>query len=392
MLSKMFNITVTPVSTADTVTIAVCASMFGITTLMVIYAWFNRNFRPIRAKKMSLTTLLHVAGILWFVGNVPSNGHVRLVEVFSYCKVWIIWVRILFCFVYVSVLILRFFALDRVFNQNKPFRGWTMAICLGILVLVNVVYCLIGHLIKDELTVVGVEWMEVCDGTMEYRIACIAFQWVLWVGVAVLIYRLRNIQSSFNEFRESLAIFVVAIITLTETTVMNIAFRYYPLMIVHRIEKTMVDTLCANIMVWLILGHPVYMCLFYRRKYETQWLEKLTKDGHKNAYEVSSAGLGHSTAYAKMEDESAFQHTQLNFGTMDAMASAFYAGDQRSYYGGDLIMDESTLRNTEMFQNPDTLPIALRNNLHIHRPVLNMPPSMFGSGYPEAQESGRRVI
>ncbi|KAJ2615617.1 hypothetical protein GGF44_005942 [Coemansia sp. RSA 1694] len=366
--------------------------MFGITTLMVIYAWFNRSFRPIRAKKMSLTTLLHLAGILWFMGNIPSNGHVKLVGAFSYCKLWIIWIRVLFCFVYVSVLILRFFALDRVFNQHKPFRARTTVICLFILVLFNLLYCLVGQLIKDELTVVGMEWIEVCDGTLEYRIACIAFQWVLWIGVAVLIYRLRNIQSSFNEFRESLAIFVVAIITLTETTVMNIAFRYYPLMLVHRIEKTMVDTLCANVMVWLILGHPVYMCLFHRRKYETQWLEKLTKDGHKNAYEVSSAGVGPSTAYAKMEDESAFQNTQLNFGTMDVMASAFYGGGQRSYYGGDLIIDESTLRNTDMFQNPDTLPIALRNNLHIHRPVLNMPPSMFAAGYPDPQDSGRRVI
>ncbi|KAJ2898095.1 hypothetical protein IWW38_001505 [Coemansia aciculifera] len=343
---------------------------------------------------MSLTTLLHMAGILWFVGNIPSNGHVRLIGVFALCKFWIIWVRVLFCFVYVSVLILRFFALDRVFNQNKPFRVKMTVICLCILVLVNVLYCLTGQLIKDELTVIGEEWMEVCDGTLEYRIACIVFQWILWVGVAVLIYRLRNIQSSFNEFRESLAIFVVAIITLTETTVTNIAFRYYPLMLGHRIEKTMMDTLCANIMVWLILGHPVYMCMFHRRKYETQWLEKLTKDGHKNAYEVSSGGGGGlTTAYAKMEDESAFQNTQLNFGTMDVMASAFYGGGQRSYYGGDLVADESGMRDPELFRNPDTLPIALRNNLHIHRPVLNMPPSMFAGGYPsDVQESGRRVL
>ncbi|KAJ2752275.1 hypothetical protein H4R27_004477 [Coemansia aciculifera] len=357
---------------------------------MIIYAWFNRNFRPIRAKKMSLTTLLHIAGILWFVGNIPSNGHVKLVGVFSYCKLWIVWFRVFFCFMYAAVLILRFFALDRVFNQNKSFKGWTFVLCISIVILVNVIYCLVTQLIRDDLTVSSMEWLEVCNGTQGFRIACIAFQWVLWLGVAVLIYRLRNIQSSFNEFRESLAIFVVAIITLTETTVMNIAFKNYPLMMPHRIEKTMVDTLCANVMVWLILGHPVYMCLFHRRKYETQWLEKLTKDGHKHAYEVSSAGQGHSTAYAKMEDESAFQNTQLNFGTMDVMASAFY-GNQRSYYGGDLLVDESTLRSGEMFQNPDTLPIALRNNLHIHRPVLNVP-SMFATGYPDPQGEGRRVI
>ncbi|KAJ2486133.1 hypothetical protein IWW37_005714 [Coemansia sp. RSA 2050] len=357
---------------------------------MIIYAWFNRSFRPIRAKKMSLITLLHIAGILWFVGNIPSNGHVKLVGAFAKCKFWIIWVRVLFCFVYAAIIILRFYALDRVFNQNKSFKGWATAIGLVVVIIINVLFCLVGQLLDDDLTIMSMDWLEACDGTLEYRVACIVFQWVLWAGVAVLIYRLRNIQSSFNEFRESLALFVVAIITLTETTVMNIAFKNYPVMMPHRIEKTMVDTLCANVMIWLILGHPIYMCLFHRRKYETQWLEKLTKDGHKNAYEVSSAGQGHTTAYAKMEDESAFQNTQLNFGTMDVMASAFY-GNQTSYYGGDLIVDDPTLRSGEMFQNPDTLPIALRNNLHIHRPVLNGP-SMYTNGYPELQGEGRRVI
>ncbi|KAJ2824079.1 hypothetical protein GGI24_003502, partial [Coemansia furcata] len=303
---------------------------------------------------------------------------------------WIVWFRVFFCFMYAAVLILRFYALDRVFNQHKSFKGMTSAIGISVVIIVNVIYCLVTQLIKDDLTISGMEWLEVCSGSQGFRTACIVFQWVLWVGVAVLIYRLRNIQSSFNEYRESLAIFVVAIITLTETTVMNIAFKNYPLMLPHRIEKTTVDTLCANIMVWLILGHPVYMCMFHRRKYETQWLEKLTKDGHKNAYEVSSAGQGPSTAYAKMEDESVFQNTQLNFGTMDVMASAYY-GNQSTYYNGELADDEAKLRSAEMFQNPDTLPIALRNNLHIHRPVLNGP-SMFAAGYSDPQGEGRRVI
>ncbi|KAJ2001841.1 hypothetical protein GGI04_003585 [Coemansia thaxteri] len=330
-----------------------------------------------------------MSSILWFVGDLPANGHVRLRGVFSNCKLWIIWFRVLYCFVFASLLILRFFALDRVFNQNKSFSNKTSVISLAVVVIFNIAYCLSGQLVADEKTVYGMPSLEVCDSTMGYRVACVILQWTLWVGVAVLIYRLRNIQTSFNEYRESLAIFVVAIILLTETTVTNVVFRNYPLQLVNRLEKTAMDVLASNIMIWLIVAHPVYMCLFHRRRYETMWLEKLTREGHKAAYDVSSGHLGHTTSYAKM-DESAFNHTQLNFGSADAMASAYYGG-RHPYYEGDTMVLDPVLRENMMFQNPDTLPIALRNNLHIHRPVLNTP-SMFATGFAEPQTDGRRVI
>ncbi|KAJ2720922.1 hypothetical protein GGI07_004318 [Coemansia sp. Benny D115] len=339
---------------------------------MVAYAWFNYNYRPIRAKNMIWTTLMHISGILWFVGNLVSNGHVRINGVFAHCKFWIVWFRILFCFIYATLHIVRFFALDRVFNQGKPFRGRTSLIATVVVVIFNLGFAIASQLISDKITVQSVPMLEVCLVEPNYRISAIVIQWVLWAGVAVMIYRLRNIQSSFNEFYESLALFVVAIITLIETTVTNIAFQYYPLMIKHRLEKTIVDTLAANVMIWLILGQPVYMCLFHRRKFETNWLEKLTKDGHKKEYDVSSGQVGLTTAYAKMND-SAYQDTNLNFNTSDGVDPSYYG---TNFYDANTLAGDQTLRNPVVYENQDSIPIALRTNLHIHRPILNTP-SMF---------------
>lgn len=385
-LSTVLGIKVDPVSNADTAVIAVCSAVFGITTIILIYGWFNIKFRPIRAKNMLLITLLHMCGILWFLGNIPANGHVRLYGVFGHCKFWIIWMRILFCFFFAYVLILRFYALDRVFNQKKPFRLRTTLISLGIIVVGNIVFCLISQFVSSDLTVTYNKPLEVCDVTQHYRIAAITLQWVSWASVAILIYRLRNIQSSFNELLESIIIFLIAIFILIETTVTNVAFKYYPLLLKHRIEKTLVDMLAANVIVLLIIAQPIYMCLFHRRDYERQWLEKLTRDGSKGMYDVSSNagnnGTNGSTAYARMDDDSAIQHTQLNFGSMDAGSSIYLGADP-----------EDTLRaNPVVLENGDNLPMAMRANLRIHRPTLNSP-NMFTGGTRDSPVSGgRRVL
>ncbi|KAJ2781922.1 hypothetical protein GGI15_003074 [Coemansia interrupta] len=356
---------------------------------LVIYAWFNRKYRPIRAKNLAWTTAIHIAGILWFLGDVVTNGHVRIKGVFGHCKLWIIWFRILFCYMYASMLIVRFYALDRVFNQNKPFRGRTNLYAIAFVIVFNVGFCLVSHLVKTELTVYQSDVLELCDVDINYRIAAITIQWVMWAGVAVLIYRLRNIQSSFNEFRESLGLFIIAIIVLIDTSVNNFALPRYPLVLKHRLEKTSIDVLGANIMVWLILAQPVYNCMFHRRQYESGWLAKLTKDGHKKEYEVSSGQAGLTTAYAKM-NESEFQDTRLNFSGSDGIDPVYYANNQ-NYYDNDTLAGDATLRNPEVYVNQDSIPIALRTNLHIHRPVLNTP-SMFRTVVKDNAADNRRVV
>ncbi|KAJ2305404.1 hypothetical protein IWW55_001948, partial [Coemansia sp. RSA 2706] len=98
VLSSMFGIKVTNPDKDDIVAISVCAGVFGFTAMMLVYAWCNYSYRPIRAKNLTWTTLIYISTVLWFLGNIPANGHVRLVGAWSNCKLWIIWFRVFFCF------------------------------------------------------------------------------------------------------------------------------------------------------------------------------------------------------------------------------------------------------------------------------------------------------
>ncbi|KAJ1801356.1 hypothetical protein LPJ59_000357 [Coemansia sp. RSA 2399] len=392
----MLGITVDPVGTPDKIVIIVGSCIYGFTALMIAFAWLNIKYRPIRAKNMTWTTLIHIAGILWFVGDLPTNGLVELKGVWIICKLWIIWFRIMCCYIFALLHMVRFFALDRVFNQNKPFRGMTNVYALLVVLLFCVIFAIISQFLPSTMTVSTTVDIELCNVVMHYRIAAVVVQWVLWAGVAVLIFRLRNIQSSFNEFHESLAIFLVAICILLESSVTLLGFEYYPLIMKHRLEKTLMDCLGSNIMVWLIIGQPVYMCIFNRRGFEAQWLEKLTRDGRKAAYEVSS-GQGGTTAYYKMgeRDTSMMQSSHINFGSSEAIhtLSAAVNGHQNYYDINALSPEGNTLTSPEAvaFTNNDGIPLALRNNLQIRRPVLNTP-TMFNVGFADPHHDDRRIL
>ncbi|KAJ1725629.1 hypothetical protein LPJ61_005627, partial [Coemansia biformis] len=206
-----------------------------------------------------------------------------LVGVWGHCKVWILWFRVFFCFVFASMTIARFYALDRVFNQKKPFTAWNGLIAFAVVVAVNAVYCLVNQLISDSLTIEYSKPLEACNVTQALRIAAVSFQWVQWTACGYLIFRLRNIQSSFNEFYESIAIFVAIIALLTETTVTNLHYEYFVLEMPRRIEKTVMDTAVSNLVIWLMIAYPVAMSIFNRRAYEVAWMERLERDSNRDA-------------------------------------------------------------------------------------------------------------
>ncbi|KAJ2734999.1 hypothetical protein H4R23_002294 [Coemansia sp. Cherry 401B] len=385
ILSQMFGIKVDNPGREDTVTLAVCGGIFGITAVMLVYAWCNYNYQPIRAKNLLWTTLIYLSTVLWFVGNIVANGHVHIVGAWSNCKLWIIWFRVLFCFVFASMTIVRFYALDRVFNQKKPFTTRSSLIAAAIVVVLNVAYCLVNQLLGKSLEIDYLASVEACNATQTFRNAALIFQWVLWAGCGVLIFRLRNIQSSFNEFRESILIFVVIVALLIESTVINVHFRRFPLQKARRIEKTVMDVVASTLVVWLFIGYPVLMSIFKRRSYELQWLERLAMDGPTNSYNLTPNRKS-KQSYAKMEDSA----NGADSADHEYIADSTHLSAHKPFDNYHPLNIESVLNSNAL--NESSLPPVLRNKVHVHEPIMYSP-SLFSPRYIEPPSpDGRRVI
>ncbi|KAJ2778998.1 hypothetical protein H4R18_004272 [Coemansia javaensis] len=360
-LSALTGVNVILPNGTDTAAIVVCGVINGVTAIMLAYAWCNYRYRPIRAKNLTWVTLMYVSVLLWFIGNLPANGMVNIVGAWKLCKMWIVWFRMLFCFVFASMAIVRFYALDHVFNRKKPFTTFNSILAFGIVIVLNGTYSLVTQLISDDLTAGYYSEMQVCNATPGFCISAVGLQWALWLGVGVLIFRLRNIQSSFNEFYESIAVFAVIIALLIESTVINVHYPYYILMQSKRISQTVMDTLCSNLVIWLIMGYPVFMSIFRRREYERRWLDKLAYDSQKVV--VTEGGSSGGTRGDKTRLGSRLS-TEPPFGDSDLAVPGFA-----------MVHDE----------------LFLREDMDLHYAMLNSP-SLFDATLVHTTPHERRMI
>ncbi|KAJ1799660.1 hypothetical protein LPJ59_001676 [Coemansia sp. RSA 2399] len=286
-LEKLLNMHIDPVGGADTAVIAVGSAMFGITLIFIATAWINRRFSPIRAKNLPMVTCLFVAGVLWFVGDIPMNGHVLLKGTFSNCKEWNIWARVLFCFWYTTVLVVRCYALDRVFNQNKPTRGIAYYATSVVLVLFYLGYSIVTQAMPDKLTISYNSEVELCTTTHGYHYVTVIILWVNWLVFSFMMIRLRNIQSTFNEFYESLVILAFGIAAMIKTSVVHFTRPNYPLILGYRVAETIGDAFVSNGVILVIIAYPVIRSIYRSKEYEAKWLLRLRTDGLEDMYDAN---------------------------------------------------------------------------------------------------------
>ncbi|KAJ2465832.1 hypothetical protein GGI02_004576, partial [Coemansia sp. RSA 2322] len=286
-LEQIFGMHIDPVGRMDTLVIALGSAIFVITGLFIATAWAKHSYRPIRAKNLPLTTAMYFSGILWFVGDLPMNGHVLLQGAFSQCKFWNIWVRVLFCFVYTSVLSIRCYALDRVFNQNKPTRGLAYYFPSILFIGGYVVYSIVTTAVPTKLTIGYIEALELCTTSEGYVSVTLGLLWLNWAIIIIMMVRLRNIQSTFNEFYEFLFICFFGIAAMIKTTTVHFVHPKYPLVLGYRMAETLSDVLIINGIILLIMAYPVVMSVVRHKEYEREWLLRLRTDGLQDMYETN---------------------------------------------------------------------------------------------------------
>ncbi|KAJ1801082.1 hypothetical protein LPJ59_000580 [Coemansia sp. RSA 2399] len=303
-LEQLTGVVVQDNDSSDKATIIASIVILGLTFVFMVYTWLNRNYRPIRAKSVILCTMMYIASVLWIVGDFQMNGVVRIEGAWKGCRVWVVWVRILCSYVFSGLLMLRFLALDRIFNRGKPYSGKAVYIPAGLLVVLYLAYCLTCQLVPESDITEYINFYQICNVNNTFRYANIGLMWIPWTVSLVLAFRLRNIQSSFNERYETMVILALAYMLLIKTTTVHATHPYYIFRKSYRQAETLIDVISSNVIIWIMLGYPVYQCLFHRKEYERLWVKKLRLDGQTSKYTTADAILGSvdNTALSDLAD------------------------------------------------------------------------------------------
>ncbi|KAJ2803754.1 hypothetical protein H4R21_001908 [Coemansia helicoidea] len=288
LVEALTGLHVDPRGRGDAIMIIFFTALYALDLVAVVYILYNRNYPPLRCKSPILMAGIIVFAILWLVGDIQVNGHVPLLGTpWNSCRAFGFWISVVLGICTLTVLLaLRTLGIMRVFIMGKPFRGLGLylpfvAYAIGIVIVAAVVQAL-----PAEKTMFYVEVADVCDCTKGLFAVVLALIWIAWIVVAVLSWRVRTIKSSFNEAREAAIGCFIVFSVLTAATVMHYALPSYVLSLRHRIITTCIDHVATHIYWWMIMGVPIFNCLFRRERYLREWTHKLMTDGLEEQYDV----------------------------------------------------------------------------------------------------------
>ncbi|KAJ2487723.1 hypothetical protein IWW37_005120 [Coemansia sp. RSA 2050] len=280
-------------STADLAIVTTISAIYFIDLLAVLFMLWNRRYPPIKAKSPILMACLFLSSALWFVGDVQMNGHVTLANTaLTKCLGLGFWVRILLGICGVcAVFALRSFALYHVFCLNQPYRGvkvyWPVIVYSACIL----AYGVVALVLKSEKTLYYVGPLDICSSAVGFKASVIGFVWITLAFVAFNYWRIRHIKSSFNESKEMGGACLLIFITTLYSTLVQFLYPRFPLSMAYRVSLTVLSHLCTNVIWWGTMFVPLWGCLFNRRVYLDQWIEKLRRDGLQRKYHLESTSL-----------------------------------------------------------------------------------------------------
>ncbi|KAJ1723916.1 hypothetical protein LPJ53_001769 [Coemansia erecta] len=342
-LAHLAGIDLDPRGRGDAALIVIFSIVYAFGLLAVLFMLWNRNYPPLKSKNPAIMTLVMVCAWIWFGSELGANGHVPLANTaMTNCKAFGVWLRILLGVCSVSCLIaLRTYGLYRVFHLNMPYQGLGFYLPFLCYFLCIIIYGIVSQLIDAAHTIAYVAVADICSYHAGFKASVFALLWVTWVLVAVLSWKIRRIKSSFNETREITLACLLVFTVLAFTTVMHYTHPRFPLDVKLRVATTALDHIAVNVLWWLIMGKPLWMCAFRRDEYLRLWMRKLRGDGLQRAYDVETnatdrrgmaelGSYGHATMLHDNDDREEGQLGTRNMGFFYNLDGAEDAGAKGS--------------------------------------------------------------
>ncbi|KAJ2868720.1 hypothetical protein GGI22_000696 [Coemansia erecta] len=269
----------------------------AINTLMFAYAVWNRKYPPLKAKNMPLISVLYISMLFWFLGTIGTNFNLPGVFDFkSSCIVFASWFRVLLgVFLFIHINIFRLYTYLRIFRELKRMRPRVYVIGALLYLATIMGYGIPITVLHNKLTVEFIPELGTCMyGTVFIELS-FAIVWIGWVAVVAVTVVARDINTSFNEYKEMVIIIILSSITITYETIAHNIVRDYVLYRWSRTLSTFMEYLSSQSALFVLLGVPVYNCIFHRESYRRKFFEKMRADGMVARYEYALASTTDTT-------------------------------------------------------------------------------------------------
>ncbi|RKP04647.1 hypothetical protein THASP1DRAFT_26760, partial [Thamnocephalis sphaerospora] len=257
------------------VVLALTGLTFGLGALALLCACWYHRFPPLKAKHLPLVSAYYVGAFLWYFGHLQTQGIFGYGGIWQYCQLWGIWIQYVFgVMLTLGIFNYRLYALYIVFVCGRSFAE-APKLLLVICYFIPIIAIALVGVVESEISL-ALDDNGSCQFTLWYKIALLAVLSAAQVVGAYLSYLVRNIRRSFNEYHEQRIGLAVAFTCITLNGVMILGqFNY---LLYGKLIMLFANLAAANVYFWLVLGPPLYGCLFHRKRCLRNFIANLELD------------------------------------------------------------------------------------------------------------------
>ncbi|KAJ2712940.1 hypothetical protein H4R19_002495 [Coemansia spiralis] len=271
----------------DISTLVTGAVLTLLNTILFAYAAVHHQYPPLRAKNMRLISLLWLCTVIWYIGIIGTNFN--LSHLFgsktSYCTVFGLWFRILFgVFAFIFIHIMRLYVYIRIFLKARRVTYRVYVTATVFYALIILIYGVPMSILSRTLTVKFVQPLQTCIYGRLFIELSFSVVWAGWAGIVTMAYKARKINTSFREYHEMLLIVILCTIAVLYETISQHIYLKYTLHQWSRVVSTVAEYLACQSSLVILLGVPVYNCIFHREEYKRKFFRKMREDGMSSRY------------------------------------------------------------------------------------------------------------
>ncbi|KAJ1972992.1 hypothetical protein H4R35_004366 [Dimargaris xerosporica] len=278
----------------DYIILGLGACAFFVNLLAFLYLLKNRNYPPLKAKNIPLMTVALVSSFFWWLGDSHVNGLFGFRPPFNLCLMWGFWMRhVLGILTHLIVINYRLHLLRWLFVLKRPGKGWRFYVPVILISIPPALLGIVGVVLPRNYTLIYSTGLARCKHNSLIKYLVLSYSVFLILLIWVQSFLLRNIKSSFNEFRSV----VPACIGTTVVVTLNATFVLFELhhTIAGRAVLGVANIVACQLFFWCIMGPPLRGCMFHRQEYLTRFYSSLERDGLRQSLKAPPQPLLHGS-------------------------------------------------------------------------------------------------
>ncbi|KAJ1986526.1 hypothetical protein H4R33_003309 [Dimargaris cristalligena] len=271
--------------------------VFAIDLVAFLYILANRNYPPLKAKNIGVMGAALLSALFWWLGDSHVNGLFGAGDgILGLCLMWGLWLRhVLGIMTHLIIINYRLHLLNWVFNKRRSTRGWKFYVPVVVVAIPVMVLGIIAVALPRKYTLDYSVALKRCKHNGLIKYMCFSYSVFLILLIWVQSFVLRNIKSSFNEFRQILPACIGA------TLIVGINASFVLSKLHHKIPSRAILGVCnliaCQLFFWFIMGPAIWGCLFHREAYLGRFYNALQRDGlrqslNPSGYKAQSSSTG----------------------------------------------------------------------------------------------------